>query len=79
VTKVQDSERALLQRRIKNQRAELRRLNRTIITQNQRIQYWMLAVSQKRTETYRHAAKIAEGPESFWLGRRIAAAIRRWL
>jgi len=69
-------ERAVLLRRIKNQRRELRRLNASnrgldILVRNAYTQE-----SLKRIQSYRHASQIAE---TFWFGGRIARAIRKWL
>jgi len=72
------SERAILQMRIKNQRKELRRLNRLIL------QYQAASVSNgyqqdaARSNAYRHAAVLAES-HPWWFGKRIGRAIRKWL
>lgn len=76
MTDEEHTERATLQRRIKHQRAEIRRLNRYVITQNRMIRSYILENSVKRSDAYRHAAAIAE---TFWFGGRIAKRIRRWL
>ncbi len=69
-------ERTRLQRRIKNQRKELKRLNMHIGALNRMIELYRSKTKEERSNAYRHAAQLAE---TFWFGgRRIAAYIRRW-
>ena len=69
------TERALLIRRIRNQRKELRRLNQVILSNNRSIRYWQDQIKIERTNCYRHAANIAQ---SYIFGGRIAKYIRLW-
>jgi hypothetical protein len=70
------TERNLLQRRIRNQRREIRRLNRQVAFNSLRIKYWIQQADARRAEAYRHAASIAG---SCLFGRRIAEYIRQWI
>jgi hypothetical protein len=69
------TERALLQRRIKNQRRVLRRLERDKIFYRTRMLLLEVEVKKAQTVWMRHAAEIAA---SHWFGSRIAKAIRGW-
>jgi hypothetical protein len=68
-------ERVILQRRIKNQRRELRRLNAYNRGMDMLVRQWSANFSRERKFGYQHAAQIAE---TFRFGKRIANAIRRW-
>lgn len=68
-------ERKILQRRIKNQRRELRRLNANLRGLDMLVRSYSNQVDRERRNGYRHAATLAE---TFWFGSRIAKAIRRW-
>jgi hypothetical protein len=69
-------DRKTLQRRIKNQRRELRRLNANIRGLDMLVRSYSKQLGEERRNGYRHAAALAE---TFWFGRRIATTIRRWL
>lgn len=71
-----DNEKALLQRRIKNQRRELKRLNKTIIELNLRMSAYRHTQAQTRSFAYKQAADMAD---RYFGGRRIADRIRRWI
>jgi len=68
-------ERAVLQRRIKHQRRELRRLNASNRGMDLLVRNVFLREIQARKDAYRHAAQLAE---TFWFSERIAQYIRRW-
>jgi hypothetical protein len=72
---VHDSERAILQRRIKHQRRELKRLNTHLRALDLLVRNSFHKETANRVNAYRHASQIAE---SFWFGDRIAKAIRKW-
>lgn len=65
-----------LQTRIKQQRKELRRLNRAIKAKALFAAYLMQKESLARSDAYRHAANIAQ-----WhlFGYRAARRIRKWI
>jgi uncharacterized protein YlxW (UPF0749 family) len=68
-------ERKIMQRRIKNQRRELRRLNANLRGLDMLVRSYSTKLGDERRNGYQHAASIAD---TFWCGKRIAAAIRRW-
>lgn len=70
-----DEERKLLQKRIKHQRKELKRLNRDVRAFLILMRSQSLNQSHTRINAYRHAATLAD---TFLFGKRIAAAIRKW-
>lgn len=69
-------ERALLQRRIHNQRVSLRRLNKAFRAEQLVKQRYMFESWWKQARAFEQAAKIAES-HAGWFGRRIAARLRR--
>jgi hypothetical protein len=68
-------ERKILQRRIKHQRRELRRLNANLRGLGMLVRSYSNQMDRERRNGYRHAAALAG---TFWFGGRIAKAIRRW-
>lgn len=70
-----DMERTLLQRRIKNQRKALKTLNRYVTAQSRIILMYQKDIIIIRHNIYRHAAQLTE---QFWFSKRIAAYIRKW-
>lgn len=71
-----EAERTALQRRIKNQRKALAAQNRTIIVKNALLRRYQLEGYFHEKNGYRHAAQLAD---KYWFGKRIAAAIRKWI
>jgi hypothetical protein len=78
MTDDEHTERAILQRKIKNQRKALRELNKTMRIYNAMIRQYALERGTERSSAYRHAAVLAES-RSWWFGPRIARTIRRWV
>ena len=68
-------ERATLQRRIKHQRKELRRLNALYRGMDLLVRNAFNRETTCKTNAYRHAAQIAE---KHWFGYVAASYIRRW-
>lgn len=75
---MKDEERALLLRRIKNQRRELRRLNAQARGMDLLVRNMFNKEQTAKTNAYRHAAQMAEGFPYLLFGKRIGARIRKW-
>lgn len=69
------AERAVLVRRIKNQRRELRRLNAQARGLDMLVRNMFNRETTSKINAYRHAARLAE---TFWFGGRIANQLRKW-
>lgn len=74
-----DDERRAMQRRIKNQRRELKRLNVQVRGLEMLARNAFNREATARINAYRHAAQIAESIRYWPFGRRIGAYIRKWL
>ena len=74
-----DNERAILQKRIKNQRRELRRMGRHLRMQQNLIKTLRLQDAVLTSNCYRHAAQMAQSFRYWPWGKRIANYIRQWV
>jgi len=78
MTDEEHAERALLRRRIKNQRHELKRLNAQLRYREALVRNAFNRETTARINAYRHAAQMAEMFRYWPFGGRIAAYIRKW-
>jgi len=75
---MKDEEKVTLQRRIKNQRRELRRLNTACRGLDLLVRSYSNNEANVRRSAYQHAAQMAESIHYWPFGKRIGAYIRRW-
>jgi len=73
-----DDERRAMQRRIKNQRRELKRLNALYRAMDLLVRSYSSKQAEDRRNAYRHAAQMAENFRYWPFGKRIGAYIRKW-
>lgn len=79
MTDEEHGERAALQRRIKNQRRELKRLNAQARAHDLMVRNAFNRETTARANAYRHAAQMAETFHYWPFGKRIGAYIRKWI
>ena len=70
------TDKTMMQRRIKNQRRQLRQMGRQLAYQQALVAKFRLSGRSSQSNWMRHAAEIAD---KYWFASNAAKAIRRWV